>query len=410
MKLSFVLVDDDQDILDIMKLHMELEGHQVRTFTSSPEALETILHSPPDCVVTDIMMPEIDGVELTRRLRAAPGLDELKVVVLSGKIYQTDRDRALNAGANGFLTKSRHNPAEVLASIMGLVSQRPILKFWGCRGTIPVPGPDTIKYGGNTSCVSITFPDEHIFIFDAGTGIKPLANHLMASGKKKLTGTIFISHPHWDHINFLPFFIPFFVPGNQFTLVGHPVEGLGIEQLVSNQMGGVHFPITAREFGAQVLYQDISEGSFDFGPAKVETMLLCHPGNCVGYSVLYEGKKICYVTDNELFPEDSDMYSANYEARLVEFIKGADVLITDSTYFDEEYPAKVGWGHSRVSAVCELAHRGGVKELFLFHHDPDQDDRALERKLHICKEKMTTLGSSTEVRLALAEEEVEISN
>lgn len=406
MTLSFVLVDDDQDILDILKLQMELEGHQVRTFVSSPEALDSIKANPPDCVVTDIMMPEIDGVELTRQLRAIAELESLKIVVLSGKIYQTDKDRALAAGANGFLTKSRTDPTETLNAIMDFVSQRLSLQFWGCRGTIPVPGPGTVKYGGNTSCISLTFPDGHIFIFDAGTGIKPLANSLMKSGKKKLTGTIFFSHPHWDHINFIPFFIPFFVPGNQFRLVGSPVHGMGVEELVGNQMGGVHFPITPREFGAQVLYEDIGEGSYSFGPATVDTMLLCHPGNCLGYRVNYADKKICYVTDNELFPEDSDMFSPSYLARLTEFVKDADVLITDVTYFDEEYPAKMGWGHSSVTSVCELAHQAGVKQLYLFHHDPDQDDNALERKLAICKQKMTEFGSSTEVLLAGAEEQV----
>lgn len=403
----FVLVDDDQDILDILKMEMGLEGHDVRVFQSSVAALESILADPPDCVLTDIMMPEMDGVELCKRLRAE-GEPGLKILVVSGKIYQTDRQRALDAGADGFIVKSRNNPSETLSRVMAVLADRLKLKFWGCRGTIPVPGPNTIKYGGNTSCVSLTFPNKHIFIFDSGTGIKPLANSLMRSGQKAITGTVFISHPHWDHINFFPFFIPLFVPGNQFTVVGSPVQGLGIEQLVGNQMGGVHFPITPREFGAQVIYQDIGEGTYQFGPAEVETMLLVHPGNCLGYCVRYGGRKICYVTDNELFPEDSDMYSSGYLERLKEFVSEADILITDSTYFDEEYPKKMGWGHAPISAVCKLAHEAKVKELFLFHHDPDQSDDDLERKLGVCQKMMADFGSSTVVRLAEAEEELEL--
>lgn len=409
MNRSFVLVDDDEDILDILKIQMEFEGHQVRVFQNSKEALQSILDNPPDCLVTDIMMPELDGVELTRLLRAETRLSGMKIVVLSGKIYQSDRDRAVAAGADGFIAKSRSDPAETLTAILDLLVEKVAVKFWGCRGTIPVPGPGTLKYGGNTSCLSLVFPDGHLFVFDAGTGIKPLANSLMRSGKKKLTGTIFLSHPHWDHINFLPFFSPFFVPGNQFTIVGTPVEGLGVQELVGHQMGGVHFPITPREFGAQVIYRDIGEGKFEFGPAQVETMMLCHPGNCLGYSVYYGGKKICYVTDNELFPADSDMFSLNYLNRLVEFVKGADLLITDTTYFDEEYPMRIGWGHSCVSAVCELADRAQVKELFLFHHDPDQDDQALERKLAIAERQLETLESQVKVRLATAEQEIFLS-
>lgn len=410
MKFSFVLVDDDQDVLDILRRQMEMEGHDVRVYSSSPRALEAIISEPPDCVVTDIMMPELDGVELTERLRERCALRKMKVVVLSGKIYETDKERALSAGADGFISKSRGNPEETLAAIVDLISQRTVLQFWGCRGTIPVPGPETVKFGGNTSCVSLSFPDQHIFIFDAGTGIKQLANQLVGSGRKKITGTIFISHPHWDHINFVPFFTPLFMPGNQFTFVGSPVQGLGIEQLVGNQMGGVHFPITAREFGAQVLYKDIGEGEFDIGPAKVKTMLLCHPGNCLGYAVYYGGKKICYVTDNELFPEDSDMYSANYLSRLIAFVQDADVLITDSTYFDEEYATKVGWGHSGISSVCDFAHRAKVKNLYLFHHDPDQNDEALQRKLGLCEQILATLGSSTTVHLAETQEQIVFTN
>ncbi|MFA5505887.1 MAG: response regulator [Vulcanimicrobiota bacterium] len=406
MKLSFVLVDDEQDVLDILRIQMESEGHRVRTFTSSRQAFQAILNEPPDCVVTDIMIPEMDGVELTRSLREVPALSKLKIVVLSGKIYQTDRERALQAGADGFLPKSQGNPEEVLATLVNLVLSRLSLRFWGCRGTIPVPGPNTVKYGGNTSCVSLTFPNEHIFVFDAGSGIKPLADYLVGSGRSGITGTVFISHPHWDHINFLPFFRPFYIPGNSFTIVGTPVNDLGIEQLVANQMGGVHFPITTREFGAQVHYKDIGEGSYQLGPARVESMLLCHPGNTLGFSVYFKARKICYVTDNEIFPQGHKLHSPSYLARLTEFVKDADILITDATYFDDEYTAKVGWGHSPVSEVIGLAHTGGVKELYLFHHDPDQDDRALERKLAFCQERLSAMNSNTVPRLALAEEEL----
>lgn len=396
-------------MLDLLKLLMESEGHTVRAFRSSQMAIQAILNSPPDCVVTDLMMPEIDGVEVTRTLRSVPALSKIKIVVLSGKVYQADRDRAMQAGADSFLPKGGGNPEETLTAIVNLISQRLALRFWGCRGTIPVPGPNTVKYGGNTSCVSLRFPDEHIFVFDAGTGIRPLSSHLASRGKAQINGTIFLSHPHWDHINFLPFFRPLYVPGNRFSIVGSPVDDQSVERLVANQMGGVHFPITTREFGAQVHYQDIGEGAYHFGPAKVETMQLCHPGNCLGYSVLFGKKKICYVTDNEIFPADHEFHNAGFVERLVEFVQNADVLITDSTYFDDEYVAKAGWGHSPVSAVCDVAHRAGVKEVYLFHHDPEQDDRALERKLEFCSLHLQKLNSSTKVRLALAEEEVSLA-
>ena len=410
MSKRIVLVDDDQDILSILKMEMQLDGHEVRSFVNSLEALESIISEPPDCVLTDIMMPEMDGVELCQKLRAEPALEGLKIVVVSGKIYHTDRQRALDAGADGFIVKSRSDPGSVVKQVLALLSDEVVIKFWGCRGTIPVPGPETLKYGGNTSCVSMTFPDNHIFVFDAGSGIKPLANHIMKSGKKNVTGTFFLSHPHWDHINFFPFFTPLFVPGNQFTVVGSPVQGQSVEELIGNQMGGVHFPITPREFGAQVLYKDVGEGNFSFGPCQVETMLLCHPGNCLGYSIKFEQSKVCYVTDNELFPPDTDMFSSSYLERLTEFCRDADLLITDVTYFDDQYASRMGWGHSSVTPVCEMAHAAGVKELLLFHHDPDQTDADLDRKLGLATGVLEALGSETKARLATSEQELRISS
>ncbi|MGE0488743.1 MAG: response regulator [Vulcanimicrobiota bacterium] len=405
----FVLVDDDPDILAVLKMAIEIEGHEVTTFTSSVEALEVITQNPPDCVVLDIMMPEMDGVELCRRLRAQPDTASLCIAVVSGKIYQPDRQRALDAGANGFIAKSRTDPYEMYRRLMALFNTSVSVCFWGTRGTIPVPGPDTLRYGGNTACVSLTFPDDHIFIFDAGTGIKPLGNSLVKA-KKKTRGTIFISHPHWDHLNFLPFFAPLYIPGNHFTITGPASGSVTLEQLVANQMDGLHFPITPREFGARVDYQDITEGQFKFGPATVKTMLLCHPGTCLGYAVHYGGLKLCYVTDNELFPEDSDMYSANYEKLLAEFVAEADLLITDVTYRDEEYPSRIGWGHSSVSAATSLAHQAKVKELYLFHHDPDQDDEAIAEKLQQARQSLVALNSMTKVRVAAAEQVLELTS
>jgi phosphoribosyl 1,2-cyclic phosphodiesterase len=381
MKKRFALVDDDANILGMLKTVFELEGHEVTTYSSSPAALEGVISDPPDCLLTDIMMPEMDGTELTRRLRQNPDLKDLRIVVVSGKVYATDKQRALDAGANGFIPKNRSNPESIVAEVMALFSETISIGFWGTRGTMPMSGPQTLRYGGNTACISLTFPDGHVFVFDAGTGIYALAGHLMKSGKK-LTGTVFLSHPHWDHINFLPFFTPLFVPGNQFEIVGADQDGLSLEQLVANQMDGVHFPITPREWGARVSYRSLSEGSFEIGPARVSTMLLCHPGNCLGYRVEFAGRKIAYVTDNELFPEDSDMFSPAYLNRLTEFVSDSDMLITDTSYTDEEYPKRIGWGHSALSRVVNLAKAGGVKQLQLFHHVPEHSDDDIDKMLN----------------------------
>lgn len=407
MPKRFVLVDDDIDILKTLRVAIELDGHEARGFTSSPAALAAILEDPPDYVLADLIMPEIDGIELCERLRAEPRLSGLRIAVISGKTYHTDRQRALEAGADGFIAKLRTDPVQMHKEIMALFERRLTVNFWGCRGTMPVPGEKTLRYGGNTSCVSLRFPDDHLYVFDAGTGIKPLSDRL-SKERKKRNGTILISHAHWDHLNFLPFFAPLYTPGNAFEIVG-PAQGkVDMRQLVANQMDGLHFPITPGEFGAQVKYVDLGEGSYTFGPARVDTLLLCHPGRCLGYRVHFEGRTFCYVTDNELYPSESDQYSANYVKRLAEFVAKADILITDVTYTDDEYRTKINWGHSSVSAVADLVARAEVECLYLHHHGPGQDDDAIERKLDAMRERVAELGGRVECRVAAAGEEIEL--
>jgi phosphoribosyl 1,2-cyclic phosphodiesterase len=269
------------------------------------------------------------------------------------------------------------------------------LTFWGIRGTLPRSGPETVRYGGNTSCVSIEFPRGHLFVFDAGSGIKNLGDHLMRRGGR-LEGKIFLSHPHWDHINVLPFFAPLYVPGNEWEILGSPHGRTTVSDLVNAQMDGVFFPITTREFGARVGFRDLREGTYEFDEITVDTMLLAHPGNCLGYRVSYDGRSICYITDNELFPPSTDYYSAEYEERLLEFVRGTDALIIDTNYFDEEYESKVGWGHSCVSQVADFAHRAEVKKLYLFHHDYAHDDDAIDRKVAMAQQVLQSSATECE--------------
>ena len=267
--------------------------------------------------------------------------------------------------------------------------------FWGVRGTLPVCRPDSHRYGGNTLCVGLAFADGRLVVFDAGTGIKSLSDALVASGRNRIEATILISHPHWDHINALPFFAPFYVPGNQFEICGPSHGDVTMRQLIEAQMDGVYFPITVREFGASVQYRDLGEGTFDVAGLRVRTMLLNHPGNCLGYRVESRGRSICYVTDNEIFPPGSPYHSQDHLARLTAFVRDADCLITDCTYLDEEYPRKTSWGHSSVTPVADLAAAARVKSLDLVHHDPDHTDATIDAKLARCQERLAAHGART---------------
>jgi len=229
------------------------------------------------------------------------------------------------------------------------------LTFWGVRGTLPVPGRKTVRYGGNTSCVSIEFPKDNFFIFDAGTGIKELSNYLMSERHTLIKATIFISHPHWDHINGIPFFAPLYTKGNEFEICGPPNGDMSMRNLISGQMDGVYFPINIKEFDAAVSFHNLGEERFDIDAIEVQTMFLNHPGQCLGYRLNYKDRSICYVTDNEIYPESSRFSSKSYVNKLTDFVSGTDVLITDCTYTDEEYEEKIGWGHSSVNQVVKLA-------------------------------------------------------
>jgi phosphoribosyl 1,2-cyclic phosphodiesterase len=275
-----------------------------------------------------------------------------------------------------------------------MISGRSRLRFWGVRGTLPVPGYRSLKYGGNTSCVSLELPNGELFVFDAGSGIKELSSFL--GHEKPVHGRIFLSHPHWDHINAFPFFAPLYVDGNEFEILGAAQGSISVKDLISAQMDGVYFPITIQQFCARIRFRDLDEGSFQIGGAEVSTLRLSHPGSCLGYRVRYEGRSICYVTDNELFSPGSPRHSEEYVGRLVEFVRDADALITDTTYSDEEYGPKEGWGHSCVSQVAALADRADVRTLFIFHHDPDQTDEDIDRKHEACVKALRDLGSTTE--------------
>lgn len=391
--MKFFIVDDDPDTLALVSRLLTDAGHEVTVRASSAGAVRDIPEVRPDCVITDLMMPGMDGFELTRELRRRPELAPMKILILSAKTYDFDRRRAKEMGADGYITKPI-NRATFLESVNELVSDKIAVHYWGVHGTLPVPGPEYTRYGGNTPCVSVEVGGEPLYIFDCGSGIKGLSDKVMKTPTERFSGRIFISHTHWDHINTVPFFAPLYLRGNQIELFG-PYQGdLTIERAISAQMESVYFPVTVREFGARLVFRDLREERLEFGPVTIETMLLRHPGYCLGYKLTCRGRSVCYITDNELYLPKDPRHDPRYVEQLAAFVKGTDVLITDTTYRDHEYPSKVDWGHSSVSQVCDLAARAEVKRLHLFHHDPDQTDEDIDLKLDEAQTELRRLGSN----------------
>jgi phosphoribosyl 1,2-cyclic phosphodiesterase len=250
-----------------------------------------------------------------------------------------------------------------------------IVKFWGTRGSIPAPGPETLKYGGNTSCVEVRCGGE-IIILDAGTGIRDLGTKLLKEMPVK--ASILFSHMHWDHIQGIPFFRPAYVPGNEFRLYGNKDWDTKLEYALKWQMQSPNFPVTLEEMntvGARMEYIDIDAGSvFRIGDTEqitVRSIELRHPDKAFGFRLEYGDKSMVYATDTESLPKPDE--------KLVELAYGVDLLIHDAQYTTEEYygvnrdPRRT-WGHSTPEAAAEVAIAANAKKLVLFHHDPYHDD------------------------------------
>ncbi len=392
--MKILIVDDDPLMIELQAALLTHAGHEVISSTQSGNALEQIHNYKPDCVITDIMMPNVDGIQILKQINDDEQLAGTKVIIVSAKSSEFDRGQVMKMGAIGFITKPIDTET-YCDHIVSALSEKIQMTFWGVRGTLPVPGKRALKYGGNTSCVTLEFSKGEFFILDAGTGIKELSNHIMSSHSGKLNAKIFVSHPHWDHINALPFFLPLYIPGNKFEILGASHAGASMESLISAQMDDIYFPISMQQLGSSIHFRDLTQGEYVVDGITIKTFLLNHPGNCLGYRFDFHGRSVCYITDNELFLTDSPRYELSYIEKLVNFIEGTDALITDCTYLDDEYPSKVGWGHSCVSQVAAMAHQANVKHLYLFHHDPDQDDAKIDLKFAESKSALDKLGSKT---------------
>ncbi len=394
-KTRVLVIDDDDLVLSLIENVLQKGGFDVETTNDSSTALGMIERMHPDVVISDLMMPKVDGFDLCKSVRDNTALDDIKFIVVTAKAYASDEARAFECGADGYMKKPI-NPETFADRLRRIVEDQVDMSFWGVRGTLPKTGAGALRYGGNTSCVTLEFPSQQLFIFDGGSGIKELGAHLLRQGRKRINAKLFISHPHWDHINAIPFFAPLYMQGNEFEILGAKQGDITMRELISAQMDGVYFPITLTEFAARTYFRNLDEGTHEVANIEVKTKLLAHPGRALGFRVNYNGRSICYVTDQELYLSDDPAYDPHYESTMAEFVSNADVLITDTTYMDDEYKTKVNWGHSCVSKVCEFAAAGDVKKLYLFHHDPDQDDDAIDAKYEAAVKKLQELGSNVE--------------
>lgn len=291
------------------------------------------------------------------------------------------------------------------------------LKFWGVRGSIPSPGEKTTYFGGNTTCIEIRTDDNDLIILDGGTGIFPLSQSLLK--ELPVTAHIFNTHSHWDHIQGLPFFIPIFIPGNLIRLYGisDPISGEGPERIMNVQMQYSFFPIREAEIRSKFEYFPLMPNeSVSVGSATVTAILLNHPVLNLGYRVDCNGKSLFFTGDHEphfnIYETDDEGYAEYQELieeqrqSIIEGIRGVDILVSDSAYTIEEYPAKRGWGHGTFDSSIQLARDVGAKFLYCTHHEPTRSDENLRKVFDEALCRNADMVGELDIRLAREGEEI----
>ena len=292
------------------------------------------------------------------------------------------------------------------------------LTVWGCRGSLPTPGPTTVRYGGNTSCYEIRNANNDLLILDAGTGLRELGLSLM--GELPVKAHMLFSHTHWDHIMGYPFCVPLFIPGNTFHLHGPTHFNHSFEDVMTKSMDYTFFPVRMEELGSTLSFEDMKEGEHQIGPFHVQVKYMNHPILCLAFKITADGKTIVYTGDTEPYydtiygdsepvDEDEQIEKAELQefidtqnAGMLDFLRDVDLVIYDCTYTQEEYPAKKGWGHTAMEYAIDICTQAEVGHLLMTHHEPTRSDDQLD--VLLTRLRAETLSSGSALKLSFATE------
>ncbi|MEP6955636.1 MAG: response regulator [Chthoniobacterales bacterium] len=426
---TVLLIEDDEEARRASALLFARKGWTVYEAGDGEAGIYLALRHRPDVILCDLLMPKANGFQVCRAIRQQ--LQPTKIIIISGRDYGVDKAGAMEAGADDYLVKpiTWEMLTATIDRILPEMPRKPMaapphhrqfqtpatrLRLWGVRGSIPVPGPSTVRYGGNTSCVEVR-ADGEIIILDAGSGIRSLGLELereFAGDPIKLT--LLITHTHWDHIQGLPFFLPAYNEKNQIRVLGYEGARAGLAAILAGQMETQFFPVSLRDLPSNIAIEELKEMDFSIGRVRVRSRFANHPGICAGYRLYTTGGSIAFFPDNEPYEllklhnadrdsasiPDANAYAQAERAKLVEFLDGTDVLLLDTQYTDTEYQKHIGWGHGSLSRVVSLALAARVRKLILFHHDPNHDDEKIDEMLEGARLLVVDSGQDMEVEAA----------
>lgn len=286
-----------------------------------------------------------------------------------------------------------------------------LVRFWGTRGSLAKPGPGTVRYGGNTSCIEVRSSSGTLVVIDCGTGAHGLGQALMAEPVQPVQGHLLISHTHWDHIQGIPFFAPLFAADNSWDIYAPHSLSQSIRDTLAGQMQYTYFPVTLEALGAKIKYHDLVEGMFRLGDISVRSCYLNHPALTLGYRLEADGVSIVYSCDHEPFshqPSTDNLALSEQDQRHADFLRGADLVIHDAQYTATEYASKIGWGHSTAEYAVDICSAVGVKQLALTHHDPLRDDDAVDQIVATMRARLSSSGQPLHVFAAAEGETIEL--